>query len=270
MRTMILMAAMAMAMAGCMAGGEGAAVQEVAGPGGVAVTVRAAGQLAVSWSADAAAVQYRVLRSAGGGGLTFLDSVGGGGAPATSYIDTGLAAGVQYCYALESAYPDGSTSAVGPSGCGATGPITIPLPGTRTVRFYPDFTRNTAFASANCADGAGIERLCEFSTGAGAATIAVTYDVGLTPVSASVDVLGAASGRVNFGLTLTYAQDSSSTLIGIGQRVDSNRTAQRWGSFSVPVATSVPPLGPTSVFALLVGVDGAGYGIGDVTVTFQE
>jgi hypothetical protein len=109
--------------AACVAGGEGAAVQAVAGPGGVTVTVRAEGQLAVSWTPDAAAAatQYHVLRSAGGGAFTFLDSVTGA-PPATSYIDTGLAGGASYCYAIQSVYADGSASDPGGSTCAvATG-----------------------------------------------------------------------------------------------------------------------------------------------------
>ena len=117
MRTMILIAVM---MGGCVASGaEGAVVQAVAGPGGVTVTPRPeAGQLAVSWTADPAATQYRVMRSSGQAFAlvaTVFDS--SGGTPTTSYIDTGLTPGAQYCYAIVSIYADASTSSLGTAGC---------------------------------------------------------------------------------------------------------------------------------------------------------
>jgi hypothetical protein len=130
----------AMAMAGCMAGGERAAVQEVAGPSGVTVTVRAEGQLAVSWTADPAAVKYYVYQAAGGGQLAFAASVIGS-PPSTSYIATGLSGGVSYCYAIESVYADGSTSDIGAAGCGtATGGA---MSTTSTITVPP-----TSFASS--------------------------------------------------------------------------------------------------------------------------
>lgn len=122
MRTMLLI--MVAMCAGCAGGDEDAAVQAVAGPGGVTVTPRAAGQLAVSWSADPAAVKYYVFQGAGGGLPSFAASVldSGGGPPSTSYIATGLSDGVRYCYAIESAYADGTMSDMGAAGCGtATG-----------------------------------------------------------------------------------------------------------------------------------------------------
>lgn len=119
MRTMFLIAAMC---AGCVASrsdGAGATVQAVAGPGGVTATVRGAGELAVNWSADPAASQYQVFQSVAGGPLAFAGSVfGGGGTPSTSYIADALSGGVLYCYAIQSAYADGTMSAVGTSGCG--------------------------------------------------------------------------------------------------------------------------------------------------------
>lgn len=98
---------------------ERGAEQAVAGPGGVTVTPRtAADQLAVSWSADAAAVKYFVFRSQGG--ASTLVATIFGPAPSTSYVDTGLSGGTSYCYAIQSSYPDGTASSLGAAGCGAT------------------------------------------------------------------------------------------------------------------------------------------------------
>lgn len=132
-----------MVAGGCVAASEGAAVQAVAGPGGVTVTARPdPSQLAVSWSADAAATQYRVLRSSGGAAFTFVASVSGA-PPSTSYVDTGLSGGVSYCYALQSVYAGGAASDVGASACApgsggaapATVRVSVPLftPGTSSV-----------------------------------------------------------------------------------------------------------------------------------------
>lgn len=134
MRTTILIAVMCSA---CATGDEGATAQAVAGPGGVTASVRAAGQLAVNWSADPAAVKYYVFQGAGGGLPSFVASVldSSGGPPSTSYIATGLSDGVRYCYAIESAYADGTMSDLGAPGCASasggapqTRQITIPIP----------------------------------------------------------------------------------------------------------------------------------------------
>jgi hypothetical protein len=138
---------MAATIAACeVAGGAGVAIQEVAAPSGLTVTPRAADQLAVSWSADLAAVQYRVYQAAGGGALALAATVTGG-PPSTSYIADSLAAGVQYCFAVQSGYTDGSTSDVGAPVCGpvATGGggasglvrISVPLFGPNTSSVFP-------------------------------------------------------------------------------------------------------------------------------------
>lgn len=142
MRTMMKVVAVAIAaavtgcMAGCVAaGGERSTVQAVAGPS-VTVTPRAAGELAVSWTADATASRYQVFQSVAGGELTFLaavfDSVGG--PPPTSYIADSLIRGVRYCYAVLAVRPDGSMSELSAQRCavanvgssGATGSLFLP------------------------------------------------------------------------------------------------------------------------------------------------
>lgn len=119
MRTMVYMC-LAVALVACAVGdGVTDQSQAIAGPGGVTVSPRDAGQLAVSWSADGAAAQYRVFRSQGAGAAlvaTVFDS--GGGSPSTSYIDTGLAGSTSYCYAIQSTYPGGAASDIGAPGCG--------------------------------------------------------------------------------------------------------------------------------------------------------
>jgi hypothetical protein len=98
------------------------AVQEVTGPSGVTVTVRAEGQLAVNWTTDPLASQYRVFRSSAGGSFTLAASVfdSSGGAPSTSYVDTNLSRNILYCYAIESTYSNGTMSDIGAQGCGTT------------------------------------------------------------------------------------------------------------------------------------------------------
>jgi hypothetical protein len=79
-----------------------------------------AGQLAVSWTPDAAAWKYYVFQSASGGAFTFaasvLDPSAAPPAP-TTYTATGLTGGVSYCYAVEAAYTDGTMSDLGVAGC---------------------------------------------------------------------------------------------------------------------------------------------------------
>jgi hypothetical protein len=99
------------------------AVQAVAGPGGVIVTATpVAGELVVSWSADAAEpFKYYVFQSNLSSGpfvqiASVLKPDASPPAP-TSYTVDGLAAG-QYCYALKSAYSDGTESDLGAARCG--------------------------------------------------------------------------------------------------------------------------------------------------------
>lgn len=150
MRTMMLL--IAVAICGCeMAGGDGVAVQAVAGPGGVTVTAPVAGQLAVSWAPDAAAFKYYVFQSTAGGAFAFAASVLDPSAmpPApTTYTATGLTGGTRYCYAIEAAYPDGTMSEMGIAGCGtasgegggetpATITLAVPLFGPGTSSVFP-------------------------------------------------------------------------------------------------------------------------------------
>lgn len=136
MRTMMNAVAIAAVVTGCTAAsGERSTMQAVAGPS-VTVTARAEGELAVSWTPDAAASQYQVFQSVAGGELTFLAAVfdSAGGPPPTSYIADSLTRGVRYCYAVLAVRPDGSMSElsaqrcavanVGPSG--ATGSLFFP------------------------------------------------------------------------------------------------------------------------------------------------
>jgi len=114
------------AASGCMGGGaQGVAQQAVAGPGGVTVTAPVDGQLAVSWAPDADAFKYYVYQSANGGTFSLVDiAIGPTMLPPapTSFTATLLAGGSQYCYRIQSAYIDQSTSDLGPQGCGtATG-----------------------------------------------------------------------------------------------------------------------------------------------------
>lgn len=120
------------------------ATEELAGPGGMTVTVRDVGQLAVSWSADHEASSYQVFQSESGGALAFAASVfdSGGGPPPTSYIADGLTNGVRYCYAIEATYADGSTSGVGTPTCAlADGPPPHHISRERTLVIPPHLAR---------------------------------------------------------------------------------------------------------------------------------
>lgn len=124
------------AVAGCV-DNLSSETQEVAGPSGVTVTVRAVDQLAVSWTAVPTANKYYVFQSSGGAPLTFAASIldSSGGQPPTSYIATGLAASVAYCFAVSATFPDGTESDLSAVACAASGgggpalpPITITYP----------------------------------------------------------------------------------------------------------------------------------------------
>lgn len=119
-----LMFLVAAGLAACAIEQDGvAAAQAVAGPGGVTVAATlVAGELAVSWSADPAAWKYYVLQSTSGPGGPFVDAASvldpSQLPPApTRWTATGLASG-SYCYAVRSAYIDGTTSELGAVACG--------------------------------------------------------------------------------------------------------------------------------------------------------
>lgn len=156
MRMMTMMFLIAVATGCEMAGGDGVAVQAVAGPGGVTVTAPVAGELAVGWTADTAAWKYYVFQSTAGGVFVDVASVLNPLAPPfsttppapTTYTATGLTGGTRYCYAIEAAYPDGTMSEMGIAGCGtasgeggggtpATITLAVPLFGPGTSSVFP-------------------------------------------------------------------------------------------------------------------------------------
>lgn len=153
----VLAIGMAAVLSACAMDGDGVTMQAVAGPGGVTVTVRAEGQLAVNWTPDAAAVKYYVFRSTGGV-PAFIASVldSSGGAPSTSYIDTGLTGGTSYCYAIESGYADGSTSDHGAAGCAtAAGDGAASAMRTKVIAPSPDGVH--PYVTIDVAQGVGHE-----------------------------------------------------------------------------------------------------------------
>src|ERR1700755_2590209 len=70
MQTTGLLILAAVSGVACAAGSDGTAVQAIAGPSSVTVTVRAPGELAVSWSAVPTATAYQVFQAEGSGSPT--------------------------------------------------------------------------------------------------------------------------------------------------------------------------------------------------------
>lgn len=83
------------------------------------VAAPAVGQLVVTWSADLAAVKYYVYQSVSGGDFGYVASVvdSSGGPPPTTWTALGVISGIGYCYAIQSAYADGTMSDIGAPGC---------------------------------------------------------------------------------------------------------------------------------------------------------
>lgn len=211
MRTTMVLMAMC---AGCVTSGERATIQEVTG---VTVTVRDAGQLAVSWTADPVAARYLVYQSAGGAlpalVATVLDS--GGGAPATSWIATGLTSGVEYCYSIRSVFADGGVGAPGGSACGtATGDAVLQAHGAVIV------------AGADFAVTAGAATLSgsrwTFPTG-GASVLVANLRLSAGAVVTGADwalntgSVGIFTGEFDYSLTRRHFGDGGSpTTVGVG------------------------------------------------------
>lgn len=128
--------------------GEESSTQAVAGPGGVVVTAPAACQLTATWTADPLAFKYYIYQAADGGALAFTASVLDPSAqpPApTTYTASQLIGGTTYCYAVQSAYPDGSTSDIGAMGCAVATGIScvaapsVPLAPHRAIPLFSSF-----------------------------------------------------------------------------------------------------------------------------------
>lgn len=256
MRTMVLIAVM---MAGCMPGGERSAVQAVAGPGGVTVTVRAAGQLAVSWSADTAAVQYRVLRSTSGGAFMLLDSVAGS-PPSTSYIDTALSGGVSYCYAIAAAYSDGSTSDPGAPVCAAMS--------TAIDRVKALSALNVVGQSGgNWTAGMGVNAAFAISTSGvtlGTPWLAVPVDLDPGDRVKSIDLAVFGTGAQLS--VLVNAVNAAMVGTSIGSVAVQPSTS--WSHVPLDVADTTLAAGGT--FQIVLSASGPGIRVGTITVTYDH
>lgn len=268
MRTVMMW--MLVALAGCELASDKTAVQEVAGPGGVVVAATpVAGELAVTWSPDPAGpFKYYVFQSTSGadGPFTFVKSILDQSAspPApTSYTAQGLAGGVEYCYAIESAYTDGSTSELGAAGCGAAQGAAP----TRSRRFYPTVIANDGTWSQT--DGFGVPGLVASGVSTTGLYLALPYDEGDRITGLSIDVKGTGSGVVSFSVTseLYNTPITSSSVLSLLE--DSNRPG---GSWSVAVMPSFTPKVLTGHRFLYLGVthSAGGYAIGTVEMFFDR
>lgn len=165
--------------------------QSVSGPTGVTVTAQVAGQLVVSWSPDATAFKYYVYQSSAGAPFTFLTSVIDPSAqpPApTTYTATGLTGGVQYCYEVQSAYPDGSTSDIGSAGCGIALGAGTPSPGTTHRRNVPLAIVWSNPTNLWVPSTVGLRSVSTggLNQGEGATAIDVPFEVGDTVIGAEI------------------------------------------------------------------------------------
>lgn len=180
----------AVSSAACEVARDGTTMQAVAGPA-VTVTVRGEGQLAVSWTADAAASQYQVFQSAAGGALAVVASVfdSSGGAPPTSYVADALTASVQYCYAVRAGYPDGTVSELATPRCEtAAGAAADPPPATLRRRNVPLAVQFANPTNAWTPTGSGLRSVSTggLNQGDSATTIDVPFEIGDTVVGAEV------------------------------------------------------------------------------------
>lgn len=165
MRTMTS-AVVVMALAACGAEGDGATAQAIAGPGGVTVTVRAVDQLAVSWTAVPTASKYYVYQGPDAQHLAYVASVTGA-PPATSYIATGIASGLSYCFAISSGFGDGSESDLSEAMCSGGGGGGTPAAATHVpLTIFTSFGWTQTVVSFGSGPQAFIE-----STAAGAAFV---------------------------------------------------------------------------------------------------
>jgi len=86
-------------------------------------------QVSLAWNASAGATSYTLLRSVSGGSYSTLASA----LTSTSYTDTGLTNGTQYCYEVEAVNAGGSSSPSGPACATPVGPPPAPTGLTATA-----------------------------------------------------------------------------------------------------------------------------------------
>lgn len=264
---MRIMMAMAAVLAACeTAGGDGAAVQAVAGPA-VTVTVRAEGQLAVSWSADPAAVQYRVYQQAGGGAFAFLDSVGGS-PPATSYVATGLSGESTYCYAVVSAFGDGGESAPSVPVCASpSGHIAA---GTEIRAFAPVLAQNEGAWSAPhvVTDATGRSLIATTSLTGGASRIALTHD-GCAVLSALTVLVSGHQSDANF-VVERFNPSLPGGFDRLGVPTLDNGRGDSWSAVPVSVAAATLAADDILYLNLSVSTQRVGYSVGGVVATYDQ
>ncbi|HEX3766150.1 MAG TPA: hypothetical protein VHW23_45960 [Kofleriaceae bacterium] len=237
MRTMRMMMVIAAICAGCTGpGGESAAAQAVAGPGGVTVTAPAAGELAVSWSADPAAFKFYVYQSAGGGSFAFVASVLDASAmpPApTTYTATGLTGGVQYCFEVQSAYPDGTMSEIGAAGCGTATSAGEPAASAQRRRNVPLVLQWVDTTNTWAQVEVGVRSTSTVGVTRGGTTIDVPYEVGDS--IAGIELWRFSDGTPNSkSAQLTLIAGSDEVVAAGTDTIASGATAQ--AMYSIPTA----------------------------------
>lgn len=274
MRTRTAVTAMVVALAACGAEGDESAVQEVAGPGGVTATATSvAGQLAVSWSADPAGpFKYYVFQSSTGpsGPFTFVTSVLDPSAqpPApTNYTATGLTGGVEYCYAIESAYPDGTTSELGAAGCGSATGAGDPAPSTLRRRNVPLALSWNNPANAWAATDVGLRSLSTGSNAQGATSLDVPFEVGETIVGAELWRFSDGSGGTKGALLAIAAGSGAPSIIAFGSdAIDSNATAR--SMYAVPQIGGHTMVPGERLRIMLFALSSPGYTIDSVNLLY--
>lgn len=93
-------------------------------PTNVAATAPTSSQIDLTWTSSPTAVKYYIFQSQAGGAFTYVATVL---APGTSRTFTGLVAGTQYCYRIQSGLGDGSFSGAStPDACATTGAGPVP------------------------------------------------------------------------------------------------------------------------------------------------
>lgn len=254
MRTMILIV---VAMVGCVPVGERAVAQAVAAPR-VSVTVRAAGELAVSWTEDLAAVRYNVRESSALVASVF-DS--GGGPPATSWIATGLDER-EHCYTVESVYADGETSSPGAAACAVAS-----ASATRSRRFHPTVIATDGTWSQS--DGFGVPCLVSSGVSTTGLYLAIPYEDGDRITGLSLDVKGNGVTDASFAVTTELYNTPLTGASNLALLDDIDRAGGSWSVAVLPNFTPRVLTGDRFLY-LTATHNGGGYSIGTVQMFYDR
>jgi len=219
-------------------------------PTGLSATAVSSNQVNLTWNAATDAgvglAGYKVYR----GGVEIATTT------ATSYSNTGLSAGIQYCYTVAAYDGVGNTSAQSAQACATTqtGGDTTPPTASMTAPSSGSIVKGTITLSANASDNAGVTQVEFYRDG----TTLVATDT-TSPYSVNFDTTTITGGSHSFFAKAYDAANNTGNSSSVSVTVDNSMPT---------VSVTAPVNGSTVSGTITVSANATDTGTGVVRVDF--